>query len=111
MGSYRNLPSPAKGPFPRANLRWGTEPTGYKPAPQIGINGQPILTPQALSITPVSFGVRIIGAAGIYPTANRVATQSFTNAIGLLSVSLSTSILNGTSDSVIVVVVCRDVGA
>jgi len=96
--SYRNLPHQ---PFPQRGLRWGTEPTSQ----QSGSPGQ------ANGIMPVTFGARVVGAAGTYPIANRVATQSFTMAIGLLSASLSTSIVNATSDTPYIIIISRDVGA
>jgi len=96
--SYRNMPHQ---PFPQRGLRWGTEPTSQ----QSGSPGQ------ANAIIPVSFGARVVGAAGTYPIANRVATQSFTMAIGLLSASLSTSIVNATSDTPYIIIISRDVGA
>jgi len=95
--SYRNL---IHQPFPQRGLRWGTEPTSQ----QSGSPGQ------ANAIIPVTFGARVVGAAGTYPIANRVATQSFTMAIGLLSASLSTSIVNATSDTPYAIIVARDVG-
>jgi hypothetical protein len=104
MSNYRNLEHQA---HPQNQLNWGTEPTGYKRPIPPGAGPLPL----ANSIIPITFGARVSGASGTYPNANRVAVQSFTTAIGLLSASLSTSIINVTSDSPYVIVVSRDVGA
>lgn len=103
--------------FPGRPLTWGTEPTPPPAAPSTAApaNGSNLTIPAAVlpvrSVVSVSFGARVTGAAGTYPIANRIATQGFTTAIGLLTASLSTSVVNATTDTPMLIVIARDVGA
>lgn len=110
------LPNLAHQPWPRFGLNWGTEPSPAgldlgDPASPSSSAAQPGLMP-VLSITNIAFGVRYntgtINTA--YPIAVRVASQGFVVPIGLLSASLSSSMVNATSDSTLAVLIARDVG-
>jgi len=102
--------------FPQNGLVWGTEPSpagldlGDPASP-----GSSVLqpdTPYILSIVPIEFSIRDVGTVNsAYPAGTRVATQGFVVPIGLLSATLSTSMVNATTDSTMAVIVARDVGA
>ena len=103
--------------YPRNPLTWGTAPTpSAASAAAAPVNGSAApsasdnLVKRVKSVVAISFGARVIGAAGTYPVANRIATQGFTTAIGLLVASLSTSMVNATTDTPMVVILARDVG-
>lgn len=109
-----NLPYPT---FPRNGLVWGTDPGAAAGAPAPATSdATPSATPAPMvrpvrSIVSISFGGRVSGLAGTYPIANRVATQNFTTAIGLLTASLSSSMVNATTDTPMIAIIARDVGA
>lgn len=63
-----------------------------------------------IGISTVSFGFNYNDGSinTAFPSAVRVATQSFGNVVGISSVTLSTSIVNATTDGVVGVFVMRD---
>ncbi|MDE2102588.1 MAG: hypothetical protein KGL39_35400 [Patescibacteria group bacterium] len=106
--------------FPSLPISWGTEPTPASSSPAglpAGVASTPLPSDSGyanrpvISVVSISFGARATGVNGLYPIATRVATQGFTTPIGLLTASLASSIVNASTDTPVLIILARDVGA
>lgn len=109
-------------PFPQRPLIWASPPpagagrgnsaiappgSALPEAPTVG--GVDILQ----AITSVSFGFSYNDGSvtAAFPTATKIAFTKFVTPVGIISVTLSTSLKNATTDGVLGVFVAKDVGS
>jgi len=103
-----NLPNiPYTSAYPRLPIRRTAPPVGTVSRPE------PLRNRLAESVATIVFAVDYNdGSINVaFPTGNRVVAQAFQIPIAVVSVTLSTSLINAVPDAVLAVWVGRDVGA
>lgn len=118
----RNLPHQ---PFRKSPLLWGAPPTGDDaediassviappPIPAGGGSGNGGIVSLSGMVSAFTFAYNNLAGSinTAFPLAIRVAAFGFTTAVGLISVVLSSSIKNATTDGVCGLFIAKDIGA
>lgn len=111
-----------KSPFPQRPLVWASPPSRGVGTPSSVIAPPGGALPEAGVATVTTIGQAMTSASfafsynngsitAAFPSATRVARLPFITPVGIISVALSTSLVNASSNGVLSVFVAKDVGA
>lgn len=105
----------SRPPFPQRPLVWGSPPKKERAVPgtpgSLAGDGSMSDLWQAITSTSIAFSYSSGSITTAFPSAIRVASFPFSVPVGVISVTLSSSLKNASSDGILAVFVAKDVGS